>query len=246
MLPFQTGIDDIAVVIPAYNAGETLGQVLSKIFEIIPGCQVIVVDDGSTDNTCDLATRHGTKLIRHHQNRGKGAALKTGFQAAISRPEIQAVITMDADGQHAPEHVSEFVRVFRETPVDLIIGCRQLRWPQMPIPRIASNKITSALVSWRLGMKIPDSQSGYRLHSRRLLQSIELRTNGYETESELLFKAARLGMIISFIPISTIYAGERSHIHGWRDTWRFVKLWLTSVLRLWATQVVFLMLQVMG
>ncbi len=225
MLPLQTGVDDIAVVIPAYNAGATLDEVLSKIFLSIPSRQVIVADDGSTDNTPAIAVRHAVQLIRHGQNRGKGAALKSGFALALQMPQIRAVMTMDADGQHAPKHLPNFVRAFREAPVDLIIGCRQLRWPAMPLFRVISNRVTSALVSRRLGIKIPDSQSGYRLHSRRLLERIELRTNGYEMESELLLKAVGAGMKVNFIPISTIYAGEASHIRGWRDSWRFIKLW---------------------
>jgi glycosyltransferase involved in cell wall biosynthesis len=228
MLPSPpTGIDDIAVVIPAYNAGVKLKNVLSKTFLIIPNRQVIVVDDGSTDNTAAIAVRQAAQLIRHGQNRGKGAALKSGFAAVLKMPQVRAVITMDADGQHAPEHLADFVRAFHVSPVDLIIGCRQLRWPPMPFFRVLSNRMTSAMVSWRLGVKIPDSQSGYRLHSRRLLEQIKPHTNGYEMESELLLKAMRGGMTIHFIPIATIYSGETSHIRGTRDTWRFIKMWMS-------------------
>lgn len=225
--PPQTEVGDIAVVIPAYNAGATLEEVLSKTFLSIPNRQVIVVDDGSTDNTAAIAVRQAAQLIRHGHNRGKGAALKSGFAVALKMPQIHAVITMDADGQHAPEHLADFVRAFHAWPVDLIIGCRQLRWPPMPLFRVMSNRITSAMVSWRLGIKIPDSQSGYRLHSRRLLEQIKPSTNGYEMESELLLKAVRSGMKIDFISIATIYAGEASHIRGMRDTWRFIKMWIS-------------------
>lgn len=225
--PPPTGIDDIAVVIPAYNAGAKLEDVLSKTFLSIPNRQVIVVDDGSTDNTAALAVRQAAQLIRHGQNRGKGAALKSGFALALKMQQIRAVITMDADGQHAPEHLADFVRAFHASPVDLIIGCRQLRWPPMPFFRVISNRMTSAMVSWRLGVKIPDSQSGYRLHSRRLLEQIKPNTNGYEMESELLVKAVRSGMLVHFIPIATIYSGETSHIRGTRDTWRFIKMWMS-------------------
>jgi glycosyltransferase involved in cell wall biosynthesis len=229
MLPLQTGVDDIAVVIPAYNAGATLDEVLSKTFISIPNRQVIVVDDGSTDSTTAIAERHGVKLIRHGQNRGKGAALKSGFAGALTAPQVRAVITMDADGQHLPKHLAEFIRAFRESPVDLIIGCRELRWPAMPLFRVVSNRVTSAFLSWRLGIKIPDSQSGYRLHSRRLLEQLKLCTNGYEMESELLLKAGSAGMKVHFIPIATIYSSEESHIRGWRDMWRFIKMWTSRM-----------------
>ncbi|MGH7598632.1 MAG: glycosyltransferase family 2 protein [bacterium] len=226
--PPQTDVGDIAVIIPAYNAGATLANVLSKTFLSIPNRQVIVVDDGSTDNTAAVAERYSAQLIQHGQNRGKGAALKSGFAAALKMPQVRAVITMDADGQHAPEHVADFVRAFHTWQVDLIIGCRQLRWPPMPFFRVMSNRITSAMVSWRLGVKIPDSQSGYRLHSRNLLEQATLLTNGYEMESELLIKAVRLGITIRFVPITTIYSGETSHIRGGRDIWRFIKMWFSN------------------
>jgi len=225
---FSEASDDIAVVIPAYNAGTRLEPVLSKILAIIPPHLVIVVDDGSTDQTHALAAASGVEIVTHAQNRGKGVALKTGFARALAMPQVQAVITLDADGQHDPKHLPEFIRAFRHSPVDLIIGCRTLRGPAMPFFRVLSNRLTSALVSRRLGLRIPDSQSGYRLHSRRLLEQVALETGGYETESELLLKAVRAQMKLGFITITTIYSGEPSHIRGWRDTSRFIKMWLTS------------------
>ena len=227
-MPLPAGINDVAVIIPAYNAGAVLGQVLSQTLTIIPPQQVIVINDGSTDATGECAEQYRVSVIRHQENRGKGAALKSGFKAVLARPEIQAVITMDADGQHGPNHLPEFIRVFRKSSVDLIIGCRQLRWPPMPFFRIMSNRITSALVSRRLGIRIPDSQSGFRLHSRRLLQHVKLQTDGYEMESELLIQAASAGMRIDFIPIATIYSGQQSHIHGWRDIRRFIQMWFNQ------------------
>lgn len=227
MLP-DVGNDDIAVVIPAYNAGARLEPVLLKTLAIIPKRNVIVVDDGSTDQTHSVAAVSGVEVITHPQNCGKGVALKTGFVYAMTRPQVQAVITLDADGQHDPKHLPKFIRAWRTSRVDLLIGCRTLRWPAMPFFRVLSNRLTSALVSRRLGQRIPDSQSGYRLHSRRLLEQIKLDTGGYETESELLLKAVRAQMQLGFIPIATIYSGETSHIRGWRDTWRFIKMWLTS------------------
>lgn len=228
MMLSAAGNDDIAVVIPAYNAGTRLEPVLSKTLAIIPKHNVFVVNDGSTDQTLAIASTSGVEVVSHLKNCGKGAALKTGFVRALSQSRIAAIITLDADGQHDPEHLPEFIRVWRVSPVDLLIGCRNLRWPVMPFFRVLSNRLTSALVSWRVGQRIADSQSGYRLHSRRLLEQIKLETDGYETESELLFKATRARMHMGFTPITTIYAGESSHIHGWRDTRKFIKMWLTQ------------------
>jgi glycosyltransferase involved in cell wall biosynthesis len=228
MPPEIAGVEDIAIVIPAYNAGIRLDAVLEKVLQVIPSSNVIVIDDGSTDDTSELSKQKSVTLIRHQKNLGKGAALKSGFEAVLQMRRIKAAITMDADGQHAPEHVAEFIHTFRATAGDLIIGARELRWPQMPIARVVSNRISSALLSWRLGAEIFDSQSGYRLHSRELIEQIELRTDGYEMESELLIKAYRAGMRIHFVPISTIYSGQPSHIRGIRDIGRFIRMWLTT------------------
>lgn len=219
---------EVFVAIPAFNAGKTLRRVLQEVYLHIPKERVIVIDDGSSDDTADCAEQCGAVLEKHQSNRGKGAALKTAFARALHDDRAQAVITLDADGQHAPAEISKFVRAFDQSEVDLIIGARSFSIGKMPWLRAMSNTMTSKLLSWKTNQKIRDSQSGYRLYSRRLLQSLKLKTNGYETESEIILQAARSRMKISFVPIATIYNGEASHISGIRDITRFIRLYLSN------------------
>ncbi|MCI0405952.1 MAG: glycosyltransferase family 2 protein [candidate division Zixibacteria bacterium] len=209
----------IQIVIPAYNAAQTLPNLLSQVKKHLPN--VLVVDDGSTDDTSEIARKAGATVIRLEKNRGKGNALRTGFKAALESGST-AVLTLDADGQHDPERIPEFLKL--ASPDALIIGCREARLEKMPFPRILSNKITSSMLSMLTGAKLRDSQSGYRLIGREILSKVELETDHFETESELLLKAARLGYLPQFLPIPTRYDGERSFMRPALDTVRFLRL----------------------
>ena len=134
------------------------------------------------------------------------------------------MITIDGDGQHPPESIPDFVARLEETGADLIVGSRTRRHTDMPLHRRASNKITTWLASRWAGTKLPDSQSGFRLVTRPVLERVKLETTRYETETELLIKAARAGFRIEGVPIPTIYDDETSHIDAWNDTLRFLKL----------------------
>jgi len=147
--------------------------------------------------------------------------LRTGFKAAL-KSGCTAVLTLDADGQHDPEKIPEFLKL--ASPKALIIGCREARLEKMPFPRILSNQITSSMLSMLTGSKLRDSQSGYRLIGREILTKVELETDHFETESELLLKAARLGYRPQFLPIPTRYDGERSFMRPTMDTARFIRL----------------------
>ncbi len=220
--------EEVLVAIPAYNAGQMLATVLEGVSRQIERSQILVIDDGSTDDTRMHAERYGVRVQIHPKNLGKGAALKTAFAYVLQKTNVQAVISLDADGQHAPEYLPEFVKAFVEGQNDLVIGARELSVRVMPFFRVLSNKMTSKLLSWKTGEQIKDSQSGYRAYSRRLIANLQLKTNGYETESEILLQACRAGMKIGFVPIATIYNGEISHIRGVRDIARFIKLYLSS------------------
>ena len=220
--------NDIVVAIPAYNAGRKLGEVLSEVFRFVNATQVLVVNDGSTDGCEDAVRDTRATLINHQRNLGKGAALKTAFTYFLENRSAAALISMDADGQHLPSELPKFLAAYRDRPSDLIIGARGFRWPEMPLHRILSNRVTSWLLTQKLGQVIRDSQSGFRLYSRHLIASIELTTSGYETESEILIKACRSGLRLTFIPISTVYGGEPSHIRGVREIWRFARMYLQN------------------
>ena len=220
---------EIGVVIPAYNVGNRIDHVLSNVLNHVPASHVIVVDDGSSDGTGHKAQKRGVAVLAHAENRGKGAALKSGFGEAVGRG-LDGVITLDGDGQHAPDRIPGFIQQARETGDDLIVGCRPFSVGEMPLDRILSNRVSTALVSLLAGHPVKDSQCGYRFIRTRLLRSVRLKTNRYETETELLVKALRGGFKVGFCPVPVIYDGNPSHIKRGRDTLRFLRLYLNLVL----------------
>jgi len=218
---------EVGILIPAYEAGRTVAGVVSACREIAGASSIIVIDDGSTDDTLAKARDAGPTCIRHPQNRGKGAALCTGFTEA-SRLGWDAAITIDADGQHDPVAIPTFIEEYNRCGPGIIIGTRR-RTGKMPLVRRASNRLSSSVVSWLAGQRVRDSQSGYRLITREVWETVPLSTNRYDMETEMLVRAARRGFAICAVPIPTVYADETSHFHPFRDTARVVRvLW-----RLW-------------
>jgi glycosyltransferase involved in cell wall biosynthesis len=213
---------NLLVVIPAFNASSTIGELLSRTVMQVPRDAIVVVDDGSDDSTAGIASQFHVRIERHNENRGKGAALKTGFNRCMTLP-CDAVITMDADLQHAPESIPAFIRQYSLRHRDIIIGSRLHNMSGMPLHRRASNILTTFLVRARTGVNVRDSQSGFRLIARRVLEEIALETNGYEAETELLIKSSIKGFSFDTIPIDTIYAGEKSHMTHLRTTVNFIK-----------------------
>ena len=213
-----------AAIVPAYNAAAFIEPVVASISRYIPAPNIIVVDDGSIDGTAPAARRSGARVIRHEANRGKGAALRTGQEAVRSLPGIDAVVMLDADGQHDPAEIPRFAEEFMKGKADLIVGDRMAAAGAMPAIRVFTNRLTSAIISLRAGQRIPDSQNGYRLIRASLLARLELVTFRYEIDSEIIIKACRSGGRVASVPVSTIYGSEKSAIHPLRDTFRFIAL----------------------
>jgi glycosyltransferase involved in cell wall biosynthesis len=218
----------VAVLIPAYNEEERLRSVLEGI-HYVERTNVIVVDDGSMDRTQAVAREAGVVVLHHPQNRGKGAALRTGFEY-IRRHGFDAVITIDADGQHDPAYIPQFVSRAEATNADIIIGDRPRTIGTMPTLRSIVNFLTSMVASLLARACIRDTQSGYRLIRTRLLDKIQLTTTRFQTESEILIRASRHGYTINSVPIDTIYRGERSYISPVIDTVRFIRLSIRCLL----------------
>lgn len=214
---------NIAVVIPAFNASRTIGAVVARVAAYLPVENVLVVDDGSTDKTSFEAASLGARVLKHTTNRGKGAALRTGLDFAL-QASFDAVITLDADLQHPPEHIPQFIDRYLKNGFDVIIGSRLHSIRGMPFHRILSNTITTFLVSARTSKKIADSQSGYRLMDRKVLEVVRLESNGFEAETEFLIKAAAHRFKFGFVPVQTVYAGEKSHMTHFSTTVNFVKV----------------------
>ncbi|HWP81235.1 MAG TPA: glycosyltransferase family 2 protein [Bacteroidota bacterium] len=217
-------MDSILAIVPAFNAESTLGELLTRLRQYPELQEVVVINDGSTDATGEIAKQSGALLLEHTRNKGKGAALQTGFDYALTRSGWDAVVTIDADLQHMPEELPKFFRTRRETGADIVIGYRGRLGTRMPLPRMASNTLTSMLVSARTGLKIKDSQCGYRLIGSEVLEVVRLESEGYEAETEFLLKAARNGFRVEFIPIMTIYNNERSFMTHWETTKRFIQV----------------------
>lgn len=214
---------NIGVIIPAFNAGATIGAVIAGIAEYISSENIIVVDDGSSDKTASVAVSFGAQVLKHSVNRGKGAALQTGFDSVL-QTMLDAVITMDADLQHPPDFIPQFTSLYSSGEFDIIIGSRLQNKKGMPFHRVLSNTVTTFLVSARTAKEISDSQSGYRLVNRKVLESVHLTSLGFEAETEFIIKAAAHGFRFGFVPIRTIYAGEKSHMTNFSTTVNFVKV----------------------
>lgn len=197
----------LLALIPAYNEAARIVPVIVGARQHLP---VLVVDDGSHDETAALAERAGAQVLRQTPNQGKGAALRAGFRRALASG-YEAVITLDADGQHDPAEIPTFLRLYEATRADLIIGARD--FSQIPAVRRLANTLGRWSFSWAVGQPIPDNQSGYRLLTRRLMEAtLASQEHGFEFEVDMIVVCMERSYRLEWAPIRTIYAGESSHI----------------------------------
>ena len=215
-------------VIPARDAQSTVADVVRGLRQILPDAAILVVDDGSTDGTGVAARGAGAEVIRHEINRGKGAALQTGFDEAIRRGMDQ-VLSLDADGQHDPARAPELLRALDR--FDVVIGSRDGDRTGMPWIRRATNTVMTRIVSGLARNRIADTQSGYRAVRSDVLRSVRPRSSRFEYESEFLIEAGRKGFSFGAVAIPTLYNAPGSHIDPFRDTIRFFRL----VFRRWSS-----------
>lgn len=216
----------VCVIIPTFNESKTVPELVKKI--LAQNLSVVIVDDGSTDNTARIAQNSGARVIRNEKNLGKGASLIRGFKYALEN-NFEEVITMDGDGQHLPEDIPFFLRLAKFSDGDIFIGNRMSKTQKMPFIRILTNKFMSWIISCISGQEIPDTQCGFRLIKIGVLKRVALKTSKYETESEILIKAARMGFKVTSVPIKSIYSGQKSQINPLVDTIRFIKLILNEI-----------------
>ena len=213
----------ILALIPAYNEAAHIVKVVSGARAHLP---VLVVDDGSADDTATRAEEAGATVLCQTPNQGKGVALRAGFSWALEAG-YEAIITLDADGQHDPVEIPKFLDAYAKRGADLIIGARD--FSQMPPIRRLSNTAGRWAFSWAIGQSIRDNQSGYRLISRRLLEAILASDEaGFEFEVEMIVICVQRDFVLDWVPIRTIYAGETSHIDPWHHTVNFLRMvWQT-------------------
>ena len=211
----------IAAVIPAYGEEKHIGDVVRRTRQQLD--HVLVVDDGSNDQTAARAREAGAEVIVHPQNRGKGEAIKTGLRHWLDR-QFTYVVILDADGQHLPEEIDRFVNAASTLDAQLFIGTRMNDLSGMPPLRRIVNRYMSKRISRTCGQKIPDTQCGFRMLHRHLIPDVLGGANRFDYETEMLIFASRKGYRIEAVPISTVYCDEVSSIHPIRDTIRFFKL----------------------
>jgi len=207
------------VLIPSYNEARTIGAITKELKS--RGLTVYVVDDGSTDETAGIAALQGAVVITHDKNKGKGASLIEGF-GRILEEDFDAVLIMDGDGQHTTGDVDNFFKKMAETGADIVIGNRMLDTVSMPVIRKITNKIMSRVISKMCKENIPDTQCGFKLVKRNVLESVKFEFPNFEIESEILLKAARKGFKIESVPVKTVYRNEASKIKPIFDTIRFL------------------------
>ena len=212
-------METILALIPGYQEGPRIAAVVGGARAMLP---VVVVDDGSTDDTAAQAEAAGATVLVKRPNAGKGAALRAGFRYALEHDAV-AVITLDADGQHDPGEIPVFLAAFADGRPELIIGRRD--FAAMPPVRRVSNTLGSWVFSAAVGRRVADNQSGYRLIGRRLMiVLLESTESGFAFEVEMIARCIALGLPMTEVPIRTIYAGEPSHIRPWAHLTGFLRV----------------------
>lgn len=211
-----------AAIIPCYNEATTIADVVHGVRRHLP--MVFVVDDGSTDTTVANATDAGAEIVRHARNRGKGAALRVGFQHLRDRG-FEWALLLDGDGQHAAADIVSFFQCAERTGAALVIGNRMDRPQAMPWLRRRVNRWMTRRLSRLTRVPLADSQCGFRLVNLEVLSRVPLTTEHYEIESELLIAMAAAGGKIEFVPVQVIYTNGTSKIHPLVDTWRWLRWW---------------------
>jgi hypothetical protein len=213
----------VAVVIPAYQAGASVGRVVAAAGRAVPGARLYEVDDGSTDGTAAAAARAGrVTVVQLPAHAGKGAALASGIARAL-QDGAGVVVTLDADGQHAAALIPALVAPVAAGRADLVLGARA-RTPDMPRMRRFTNWLSAALATRVGGARVPDAQTGFRAFARRVAERVRPGERRYDYEAAFLLGALAAGFRVQSVPIPTIYDGGRSHFRAWADTWRVARV----------------------
>jgi len=221
---------DISVVIPAHNEEKTVGHVIERVFSVLPrDTEIVLVDDGSTDRTPQIAREAGARVIRLPRNMGKGVALRTGFKAVSG----EIVITLDSDGTHRGEECGRLLQVLEDMDAEMVIGSRFLKPVNNGCTRglnVFLNRAANMMIRLAHRTPITDSQSGMRAMRRYLLESLELTSIGYEIETEITLKALKNGYRVVEIPIFTnprFFGGSKLNLLV--DTGKMLNLYLHNL-----------------
>lgn len=227
---------EVCAVIAAFNSEDTIGAVVRGAKRHLE--TVLVADDGSVDGTAEAARSAGAEVISLLRNRGKGNALRTLF-AEAKRRGFEAVIALDADGQHDPSDIPAFLAAHLEDPADIVTGSRMGEADRIPLHRYNSMQIARFFISLAANQFIEDTQCGYRLYPLSILETISLRKERYVTETEILVKAGDSGRRIRSLPIRAVYSpNQRTHFRSVPDvaaisvyviSYLMVKWWIEGI-----------------
>jgi UDP-N-acetylglucosamine---dolichyl-phosphate N-acetylglucosaminyltransferase len=204
-------------IIPAFNEAGTIANVIRGVAGLVT--HVVVVDDGSSDDTAAIARRAGAEVLEHGQNRGKGEAIRSAL-AAVSDRGFTHVLILDGDMQHLPHEAARLLDTAAQTGADVVLGERQFDRRGMPTARYHANRIGSKVLSWFVGSQLNDTQCGFRVFRLAALRHLPLRAREYDIETEMLVKLSRRHARIATVPITAVYNGQRSKLRPVRDTTR--------------------------
>jgi len=206
-----------AAVIPAFNEARSIADVVGGVRASVD--RVIVVDDGSTDDTAERARAAGADVVVHDGNRGKGHAVRTGL-ARVLEGEFTHVLLLDGDMQHLPSEASSLLAEADRCGAEVVLGERRFRRESMPASRYHANRIGSRVLSWFVGVPVRDTQCGFRVFRVDALRRLPLTASGYEIETEMLVKVRRRGGRVATVPITAVYTGQPSKLRPVPDTTR--------------------------
>ena len=207
----------VAAVIPAFNEARSIGDVVTGVRGAVD--RVVVVDDGSSDGTAERARAAGAEVMVHAANRGKGTAVRTGL-ARVFEGDFTHVLLLDADMQHLPQEAAALIAEAGRSGADVVVGERRFDRARMPAARYHANRIGSRALSWFVGAAVQDTQCGFRIFRVDALRPLTLTASGYEIETEMLIKVRRRGGRVAGVPVTAVYAGQRSKLRPIPDTTR--------------------------
>ena len=226
-------MQSVAVLIPALDCGATVAEVVAGARSHV--VRVLVVDDGSHDDTAARARSAGATVIVHPRRCGKGVALRTGMRA-LQAEGVTHVLTMDADGQHLPGEIPSLLRALADQPDALTIGARRMERVEAAPLRLFGNRFANRWVEIACGQAIPDTQSGFRVYPLDRVLRLPLRAHHFAFETEVLIRAVRAGIPIASVPVDVYYpppAEHASHFRPFVDTVRMIIVVLGLIFRLW-------------
>lgn len=217
--------DTVCIVLPAYNEAPAIGSVIDNLRSSLDSLglkyEIVVVDDGSKDDTPAVATRKGVRVIQHILNVGSGGATATGLSYA-QQNGFTIAATLDADGQHEADDVIKGIELMRKDEADLLIGSRLIDARGMSNVKVLGNRGLSLITYLVFGVNVTDSQSGLRIFSKKALDRLKWKTSGYEFCSEMLWRAKQQGLRIKEYPIQAVYT-EYSMSKG-QNNWNAVNI----------------------